>query len=181
MSLPFATLYLLRIIASVALGLLVQCQICVYLVSYRRSGDSQLHKGSTGPGESGSVCYHWSPCISARCLHMRQYFITVPTKLSVFALHRSLRRQARLLPHEYLRYHPLFCMQCSDFEPVTYYRQFFYLRLSTSIRSALDASRKDKQRLGTLKRLRKVVPALFAIAFTDPPSLGECSRRSSQH
>ncbi|KAH9082236.1 hypothetical protein EDB83DRAFT_2592658 [Lactarius deliciosus] len=70
-----------------------------------------------------------------------QGFSTVPTKSSAFALYRSLRRQARLLPHEYLR-------------------QFFYLRLSTYIRSALDAGRKDKQRLGTFKRLRKELSTL---------------------
>ncbi len=108
---------------------------------------------------------------------MRQSF----TKSSAFALYRSLRRQARLLPHEYLRYRPPLRTHSSDFEPVTYYRQFFYLRLSTNIRSALDAGRKDKQRLGTLKRLRKVVRVIFAIAFTDPSSLGEDSHRSSQH
>lgn len=72
---------------------------------------------------------------------MIQGFSTVPTKSSAFALYRSLRRQARLLPHEYLR-------------------QFFYLRLSTYIRSAVDAGRKDKQRLGTFKRLRKELSTL---------------------
>ncbi|KAI9445353.1 hypothetical protein H4582DRAFT_912177 [Lactarius indigo] len=68
-------------------------------------------------------------------------FSTVPTKSSAFALYRSLKRQARLLPHEYLR-------------------QFFYLRLYTYIRSALDTGRKEKQRLGTLKRLRKELSTL---------------------
>ncbi|KAH9056919.1 hypothetical protein EDB87DRAFT_1135599 [Lactarius vividus] len=72
---------------------------------------------------------------------MIQGLSTVPTKSSAFALYRSLRKQARLLPHEYLR-------------------QFFYLRLSTYIRSALDAGRKDKQRLGTFKRLRKELSTL---------------------
>ena len=110
--------------------------------------------------------------LSARRYHTRQRFITVPTKSSVFALYRSLRRQARLLPHEYLRYRPLLRTHSSDFERVIFYRQFFHLRLSTSIRSALDASRKDKQRLGTLKRLRKVMLVIFAIAFTDPRPLG---------
>ena len=98
--------------------------------------------------------------------------MTPPTKSSVFALYRSLRRQARLLPHEYLRYRSLLRTHSSDFERVIFYRQFFHLRLSTSIRSALDASRKDKQRLGTLKRLRKVMLVIFAIAFTDLRPLG---------
>jgi hypothetical protein len=36
-------------------------------------------------------------------VHMK-WLNTVPTKPSIFALYRSLLRQTRLLPHEYLRY-----------------------------------------------------------------------------
>ena len=127
---------------------------------WRRSGEEFPQRQSARPGTT------------VEAFNMRQCFITVPTKSSVLALHRSLRRQARLLPHEYLRYRPLLCTHFSNSEPVAYYRQFFYLRLSTSIRSALDEGRKDKQRLGTVKRLRKVMLVIFAIAFTDPRPLG---------
>lgn len=96
---------------------------------------------------------------------MRKGITTVPTKSAVFALYRSLRRQAKLLPHEYLRYCPPHRTHSSDYEPVTYYSQFFYLRLSTNIRSLLDAGRKEQQRLGAVKRLRKVMRVIFAIAF----------------
>jgi len=56
-------------------------------------------------------------------------------------LYRSLLRQARLLPHEHLR-------------------QFFRLKLSTDIKSALDESRKHRQRKSTFKRLRKELSKL---------------------
>jgi len=36
--------------------------------------------------------------------HMKRSLVTAPTKSSIFALYRSLLRQTRLLPHEYLRY-----------------------------------------------------------------------------
>ncbi len=37
-------------------------------------------------------------------IHMKQWLTTVPSKSSIFALYRSLLRQTRRLPHEYLRY-----------------------------------------------------------------------------
>lgn len=72
--------------------------------------------------------------------HMKRWLTTV-SKPSIFALYRSLRRQTRRLPHEYLR-------------------QFFRLKLSADIKSALDDSRKNRPRQTTLKRLRKELSKL---------------------
>lgn len=79
----------------------------------------------------------------------------VPSKPTIFALRKSLLRQARLLPHEYLRYFlAVFPPPCSY---VTFGRQFFRLKLTADIKSALDESRKEKPRRATFKRLRKVI------------------------
>ncbi|KAI0271429.1 hypothetical protein BC834DRAFT_966913 [Gloeopeniophorella convolvens] len=59
-----------------------------------------------------------------------------PAKQSIFALYRSYLRQVRLLPHEYLR-------------------QFFRLKSHDDVLSALDHSRRIKQRSSTYRRLRK--------------------------
>lgn len=78
---------------------------------------------------------------------------TVPAKSTILALYRSLLRQARLLPHEYLRYLTAPTPLCSS---LIYDRQFVRLKVSTDIRSALDETRKYRQRQATFKRLRKV-------------------------
>jgi hypothetical protein len=78
------------------------------------------------------------------------------TTLDIFSLYRSLLRQTRLLPQEYLRYFfsSLHCL--FNISSAICYSQFFRLKLSVDVKSALDNNRKDKQRQATFKRLRKV-------------------------
>ena len=95
--------------------------------------------------------------------HMKPSLVTAPTKLSIFALYRSLLRQTRLLPHEYLRY----ILAISHLSALTYdlcifFRQFFRFKLSADINSALDESRKCRQRRATFNRLRKVAVLIQA-------------------
>ncbi|KAI0307672.1 hypothetical protein B0F90DRAFT_1620741 [Multifurca ochricompacta] len=82
---------------------------------------------------------------------MKPVLTASPTKSSIFTLYRSLLRQTRLLPHEYLRYHIIICALSSD---------FFRLKLSTDIKSALDVSRNNRQRQATFNRLRKELSKL---------------------
>jgi len=95
---------------------------------------------------------------------MKRSLVTAPTKSSIFALYRSLLRQARLLPHEYLRSVFLSHLPpvCIDIWPLYLCRQFFRLKLSTDINSALDDSRKCRQRRSTFNRLRKVAVLIQA-------------------
>ena len=102
--------------------------------------------------------------------NMKRWLTTVPLKPSIFALYRSLRRQTRLLPHEYLRYFlaifpPLCCF-------VTFGRQFFRLKLSADIKSALDDTRKYRPRRATFKRLRKVTNLIIGFSAASNFSIG---------
>lgn len=91
---------------------------------------------------------------------MNRWLPTVPPKSSIFTLYRSLLRQARLLPHEYLRY--FLTVPAPPCGSLIYDRHFFRLKLSADIKSALDGTRKHRQRQATFKRLQKVTKLSLA-------------------
>lgn len=94
----------------------------------------------------------------------------VPSKPTIFSLRKSLLRQARLLPHEYLRYFlAILPPPCSY---VTFGRHFFRLKLSADIKSALDETRKDRPRRATFKRLRKVTGLVLGLKAASDFSVG---------
>jgi hypothetical protein len=101
---------------------------------------------------------------------MKRVLATTPKKSDILALYQSLLRQARLLPHEYLRYLFIAFLSCLfGVSCVTCHSQFFRLKLSDDIKSALDDSRKDKQRQATFNRLRKVTKLNSGVVGTDRP------------